>query len=110
MSRKSIEHLKFIQFLTLDKLQGVKHFLSKNEFMVNAGNDDDDWHNLEEGVLCGFAMYLDEGTNQLRFFPITSRNIVFGETTFSKYTDIEYEDVVDEIIEDIRAKREKNKI
>lgn len=108
MNEKSIKDLKFIQFLTLDKLQGVQQFLSKDEFMVNEGNDEDDWRDLKEGVLCGFAMYLDLSTNQLRFFPITSTNIVFGETMFTEYTDIEYKEIADEIIYEVREKRKNN--
>lgn len=91
MNWRYMSQLKFIQFITVDKLQGFKDFLlkesEKDNFLINDGYDENDFRDLEIDKLVGFAMYLYEEENQLVYFPVDVEDILYG-TSFSKFTSI----------------------
>ena len=91
MSWKYMSELKFIQFITMDKLQGFKDFLlkdsKKDNFLITDGDDKYSIRDLEIDKLVGFAIYLYEAENQLVYFPVDVENILCG-TSFSRFTSI----------------------
>lgn len=91
MSWEKITDLKFIQFITMDKLQVFKDFILKesktDNFLINDGYDEDGFRDLEIDKLVGFAMYLYEAKNQLVYFPVHVEDIFTG-TYFSRFTSI----------------------
>ena len=91
MSWKDMSELKFIQFIPMDKLQVFKDFIlkesKKDNFLINDGDDENDFRDLEIDKLVGFAMYLYEAENQLVYFPVDVEDIFRG-TDFSRFTSI----------------------
>ncbi len=93
MSWRYMSELKFIQFITMDKLQGFKDFILKesnrDNFFITDGDDGYSIRDLEIDKLVGFAMYLYEKENQLVYFPVDVEDLLSGsETDFNRFTRI----------------------
>lgn len=91
MSWKYMTELKFIQFITMDKLQGFKEFVLKEKKETNLlicyGEYECDFKDLEIENLVGFAMYLYEAENQLVYFPVDFEDFLMG-TDFNRFNRI----------------------